>query len=268
MLVLPLFVYTSLSAPKMTQDRIVTRRNVLKIGASALGGTLVGGSLMSKKVAANLGSGRVGHYTLNSLGGRDRNVVRDSSPAGNNGTNYGATVVKGQVGNAFEFDGNDYVDLGTQLTQGFTTMTVAAWIRTSAGGDRVIVERGVWNDDDGFALFVDIFGRATWGHWGDNGANNAIVSSTVSVRDGTWHHVAGTLEPVGSEYKYTLYIDGAFNKSNTSYRAVTASTEPTGIGRRIPTSNNYYFDGRIDEVRIYDRALSADEVESLYQMAS
>jgi hypothetical protein len=102
-----------------------------------------------------------------------------------------------------------------------------------------------------------------WGHYPDR------TKSTTEISDGEWHHVVGTVAPAetGGESSYRVYIDGEFEDELVT-RGITASNGPLGIGRRIANfAGDYYFNGAIDDVRIYARALSVSEVQSLYDSA-
>jgi len=88
------------------------------------------------------------------------------------------------------------------------------------------------------------------------------------VNDGGWHHVAAVLvndgTPDASEIK--LYVDGIpeIGTTSASRQIITASVENVKIGAD-KTGGGGYFNGRLDEVRIYERALSWVEIEVLGQ---
>ncbi len=190
----------------------------------------------------------------------------------NDGVNS-ATFVPGMVGDAFTFTGTgaDYVSVPPHQSLEPETVTVDAWVRAngSPGNSCYIVAKGVdtcWAASYAFytrsgGLYFYIF----------NPSSNYVLSPGfgTSIWDGNWHHIAGTYD--GSHVR--LYVDGTQVGSGT----------PTNIsiGYNLPTHNDliiggvlstcggpYAFRGDIDEVEIFSRALSADEIQGIYNAGS
>ena len=95
-------------------------------------------------------------------------------------------------------------------------------------------------------------------------ANN-ISSATGAMPDGTWTHIVGVYDPAGSAPQERIYINGVLNASTTSTNAIVYDTTTTGdfyLGQN--GRNQQYFAGTLDEVRVYNRALSDAEIYSLY----
>ena len=91
--------------------------------------------------------------------------------------------------------------------------------------------------------------------------STAITSASNSYNDGNWHHVVGTID---SNRVMKLYIDGNVESSTPTANSSASSPLYTlEIGRRA-SLNSQYFNGSIDQVRIYDKSLSSDEVSILY----
>ena len=174
--------------------------------------------------------------------------------------------VPGQVNGALEFDGIDeYVDVvGYKGVTGMDSRTCAAWIKTTGTG--AIVS---WGDSDisgGWWLFwVEDDGRLRL-----NCQGGAIVGST-DLRDNNWHHVVAVLKddgtPDNSEVK--LYVDGA----EETYSSITSQPIDTTSHSNVTIGASYLHDGtvvvpfigRIDDVRIYNRRLSENEIKLLAQ---
>ncbi|MHC4251005.1 MAG: LamG-like jellyroll fold domain-containing protein, partial [Planctomycetota bacterium] len=99
--------------------------------------------------------------------------------------------------------------------------------------------------------------------------NNGYVVGDVAVNDGEWHHVAVTWENDGTPNATDaiLYVDGTpAGTSDTSGQSIdTASGDDVKIGVRGPHGNDREFDGPIDDVRIYDVALGAAEIDDIHQ---
>ena len=184
-------------------------------------------------------------------------VAYDSSGNNNNGTIHGATWTTGRLGSALQFDGTDYVDCGSDSSlniSGSNGITYEAWIYPYEwGNDGTIVRRG-YNTD------LDINNGVEF-RWYLRG----VGSVTKPVSDyslNTWYHIVGTYD--GSTMN--LYINGENVASAPAIGTISPEDSPDSpvyIGRE-PKSGDY-FKGIIDEVRIYKKALSAEEVLAHYQ---
>jgi hypothetical protein len=83
-----------------------------------------------------------------------------------------------------------------------------------------------------------------------------FLTGSANINDNQWHHVAGVYN--GS--KMDLYVDGKLDASQTASGSLNVSATNVYIGG----SPSQSFNGLVDDVRIYNRALSADEIEALY----
>ena len=188
-------------------------------------------------------------------------VCKDSSPEGNDGAREGPTWVTGLVDNALSFDGvNDYVQVPHSASLNISdVITLEAWIYMPARSS------DLW----GYVLCkytYTIYGLIIGGttapgdlqFWiGNSSVFSAAPHATLSLN--TWYHVVATFD--GSVMK--LYINGALNASTTVTRTIPTSTEDLFIGDRY--DHTRHFKGVIDEVRIYNRALSAREILRHYK---
>ena len=202
------------------------------------------------------GSGPVHQYTFD---GNTNDT--GSSPA--NGTGNGTTFVIGKVGQAVDINGGtQYVSLPTGIVSGMTNFTIATWVKldTTATWRRIF--------DFGSSTSVNMFLVPTAGSTiryaittGGNGAEQRI-NGTSALSTGVWHHVAVTLNGTTG----TLYVDGVSvgtNSAMTLNPASLGSTTLNYIGKSQYADPN--LDGQIDQFRIYNRALSAAEVLTLFQ---
>jgi chitodextrinase len=178
-------------------------------------------------------------------------TASDSSGNNRNGTIVGATWTTGKFGAALNFDGNSSrVDLPALGTFYDTAFTLEAWVKKATTKVDVGVV-GSWNNG-GPMLWVDhIAGRyyATL----NSGMSN-YLDSTKSPTIGTWQHIAATYD--GTTAKF--YVDGALVASKT-FTDDVGNSNNWRIGAYGGTPGGF-FDGTIDEVRIYDRALTAGQV--------
>ena len=93
--------------------------------------------------------------------------------------------------------------------------------------------------------------------------NLSSLPSTVSVNDGKWHLITGTRQGT----TWSIYVDGVLSSSQT--QGTGASINASGYDMSVgvgPGNSSGYFNGSIDDVRVYDRALSPSEIQYLYLM--
>jgi hypothetical protein len=182
------------------------------------------------------------------------------SAGGNDGTIYGATWTTGQIGGALSFDGvDDHVDVD------------ALEVNTGAGAHNTVTFWMYWEGGDnqmpfGWQESYDLWFKDNF--FGFNTGQGNIYGISSDGLDGKWVHVGAVFyNGVPTSANNKLYINGAvqdivpcFGDTSIS-RSVTSSARISGW--RVNSS--YMFGGIIDEVRIYDRALSAEEVQLVYQ---
>ncbi|HUV63360.1 MAG TPA: LamG domain-containing protein, partial [Sedimentisphaerales bacterium] len=185
--------------------------------------------------------------------------TNDSSGNGRNGTAMGGPLfAAGQVGQAISLDGiDDYVEItGYKGILGGGAFSIAAWVRSTSTGDATMVCWGAstLGQRVDFRLFE---GRLRVEH-----GNGNLQANTV-LADDQWHHVALTVtENASISYPAVkLYLDGNDDSQTTTDPDpfdIVASID-VNIGRR-GTNNDRSFQGLIDDVRIYDRVLSPEEI--------
>jgi len=199
---------------------------------------------------------------VSDLGENSAKVV-DLSQSSKNGTVSGATWTStGRYYGAFSFDGDDAINIGIHPKP--TEMTITAWIKTGiVYHDRTIVSWGDNQVAEDRAIFriSSSAGKIIWGI-DDHGVGWSAVESNNDVDDDNWHFVAITLESSGLA---KFYIDGQSDGSGTPSRTYTTQNQPMTIGA-FKNVGSYLdsFDGIMDEVRIWDRSLSEDEIYQQY----
>jgi hypothetical protein len=209
---------------------------------------------------ATLTEGLVGYWSFDDWA----NAGRDDSGNGHDGTVYGATWAAGKFGGALSFDGaDDYVSVPDDAALDVLgDITISAWIYFTRGGSyQAIVTRcvgsGARNNPFDF--------RTTWHAKPDlafvraDATAHERVYGTAALAIGQWHHVSVRVENNIPDF----YVDGLITgkyADTTFTRTPTGSANPLLIGRR---DDGLYFNGLIDEVRIYSRALSGSEIMAL-----
>ena len=172
-----------------------------------------------------------------------------------------ATITtNGDNNNCLKFDGtDDYVDCGNDASLNITdAITIEAWVKPNTITDTSeIVSRGI---DCSYQLQI-INDDVRWKTRADSSVES-IANNVLNV--GEWAHLVGTYD--GSEQK--IYINGVEKDSDSQSGALLRPTYVTYIGCRenwpTPPALSRFFNGSIDEVRIWDRALSASQINALY----
>jgi hypothetical protein len=190
-------------------------------------------------------------------------VATDSAGSGHDGTLVGDTTwADGKIGAALVFDGNDdYIEIGKDPDFDITNqITVAAWIKGNAF-DRewqTVISKGdsSWrlqrNQNKGSLEFACTGVVVPGTRWSN-------ILGTVDVNDGQWHHIAGTYD--GSQV--CLYVDGTLDVSSNSIGgSIKITDQPVLIGENAEKPKRFW-NGLIDDVRVYSYALSTADIEDL-----
>lgn len=208
-------------------------------------------------------TGLIAYYPLDEGAGAN---VGDNSVNSNNGTGVNNTWTTGKVGGALAMNGsNRYVAIPDSASLNPSTITVSAWLNSSdtAGAASAVTK---WDD------ITQGDGEWILGHGNTTGTFRFLIKiggtiyrdeSSTGFSTGTFHHVVGTYD--GS--KVHLYVDGAEVGSALSASGSMPATLPgVRIGNR--SSDNNYYNGTVDEVKIFSRALTAKEIKAEYDASS
>ncbi len=226
---------------------------------AALNGWFGGGSAIPQDTNTR---GLMGYWNFDE---GSRTMVHDASDNGNNGTLVtGATTTgwtTGKIGSAFNFDGtDDYLEVNDSASlKTFTSMTIEGWLklspRTDGNHHTIVVKNwdywlGVLNSS-GVARLQIV----------DAAGNPYYASTAVRVDDNTWHHVVAVWDGTMIQ----MYVDGVASGSSAAANiAIRVGTTTMRIGGDTNNPPVYSAEGSIDEVRIYNRALSAAEIHYHY----
>jgi hypothetical protein len=202
----------------------------------------------------NLSSGLTGYFPL------DGNA-NDLSTTSVNGTNNGASTTSGYLGSpntAMDFVAaqSDYIDAGANLRGITNVVSLSFWFNTTSSSTMELVEKYNYTLDAGFYVPM-IGGKLVL--YGRDGSGSGVPGtlSTNTYNDGQWHHVVAIVD----QNEWILYVDCQQTQSVTM---PTVSPDisvnwPMNFGRNAQGNTNY-FDGQLDEIRIYNRRLTTDEI--------
>jgi hypothetical protein len=225
-----------------------------------------------------LQTGLVGWWTMDGI---DTNwktgKTLDKSIYGNHGSLIGMSTstssVGGKIGQAFKFNGtNSCVDDGNAFSLNLTgAMSVSVWVRPTvwASTKHIIgrfVQGGVASQRQ-FAIYTNSSNNVTFSVQPSGGSvyPSNVNSVANSVKTGAWTHILGTYDGAGNS---ALYINGVLNGSAASSTISTLNDPniPLNIGAAYLASScgQSFFPGSIDDVRVYNRKLSASEVRQIY----
>lgn len=184
----------------------------------------------------------------------------DSRGANAGNLTNGPTWVSGKSGYALDFDGvDDYVVLPSVNPTG--AITVAAWVKSANSSDysgrwQLVSKYSAYilGKNDGGQICFIIHNGIDW-----QGETSNCYVPTPSE----WHHFAGTYD--SSSGLLQLYVDGGLKNYTSTSGTINADTGPIHLAHRESSPGTTYFAGTIDEVLIFSRVLSANEIRLLYE---
>ena len=203
----------------------------------------------------------ISHYTFDNISG---NTLPDNSDQNHNATIHGATKTSGTKGDALHFDGiSQFVDAGNFDVTG-QAITLAAWIKADdfAINDARIISKatGILEQDHYWMLStIESNGSKLRFRLKTEGQTTTLIG-TKNIPVGEWVHVAAVYD--GTKMK--LFING--QESGRVNKTGTLSVDPA-VNVRIgdnPTSGNRNFKGALDDLRVYNHALSTNDLRELY----
>ena len=182
--------------------------------------------------------------------------VYDRSPYGNDGTcngvaaAYGCNWTTGKYGNALSFDGvNDYVDAGNGASLNITgSLTIELWVKLSTYTAQPILDKGYTSG--GYMVWMQSASDIRL--YVNNGAYATMTAPPLNE----WHHIVGIIDSAFTQF----YKDGVA-------QAVAGGVVPSGNSIVLKIGSDVIgrdFNGSIDEVRIYKRALAPEEIRTQY----
>ncbi len=274
-----IYVDGNLEASGDTISGSMTNSHILKIGAYYDGTANPNGTiddvriynraLSPGEVAAlySWAPGPVGYWSMDEGVSGDAQTIYDRSGNGNNGTtvdganNTGMNCnIPGKFGKACEFDGvDDYINAGNDTSLQINNhITISAWVKSSySGSDQAIVHK-YHSGGGAYALYINGVGNLGFLSYDGSNVVNELTHSQ-NVADGIWHYVAITVNnTTGIVY---WYIDGILVETDTFTPIGTwLNSQNVYIGYRAKVGTESWFNGKIDEVKIYNYARTQEQI--------
>ena len=215
---------------------------------------VVSGTLAQTKIVSKQDSTLVGYWKFDEGNGT---TAADSSGNGNDGTlvNGPTWIADGKYGKALYFDGVDDRVTTISSTGSTSAVTVEAWIKEATANSNAGL---VFDTNWSYGIWIQN-SKIQGGIWNASSYQHT-ASSQVIPQTGIWYHIAMTYD-MTTDHIVRLYVNGTL-AANWTAIGPTKIPNKVDVGGRNP--NNWYFNGTIDEVRIYNRALSADEIWNHY----
>ncbi len=212
-------------------------------------------------LAGGIDSGLVGYWKFNDTSGSTAtdSALNDDDGTLLGGATFSSNAVAGKIGRALVLNGTgQYVTIPNESKFDFTSsVSVSLWIKVASFTKawQSVVTKG----DSTWRLMRDNSNNAL--AWYTTGTTTPVLAGSVNVNNGAWHHVVAIYNGSTSY----LYVDNALDTSVSTSGTLANTAHAVWIGNNAEQTARE-FDGTMDDVRIYGRALSATEVSTLYQM--
>ena len=199
------------------------------------------------------------------------NTLNDMSGNGKNAATHGTAFGTGHIGRDLDINNmaagaTNYVVLPANLLSTARAMTVAFWVRVRT--DRTFARVFDFGTDTQSYMYFTPHetpsGNPRFGITTSSNTGEQNLVHTAAMKVATWYHVAITLGPNGG----VLYVNGTQSAASTTMtlRPISIGTTPNDWLGHSQWTQDPYFDGEIDELRIYSDVLTADQVRSVYML--
>jgi len=199
--------------------------------------------------------------------------ANDESGNGNNGTVNGATLTTDRFGNnaqAYAYDGiDDRIEIAHNQTLNCSTVSISVWFNTNnflasnGFGPHLLSKRETSGWGNSFQMNVGLnqAQNSCWADWSISGNGGIYYSNSTILNTGNWFNLVYTHD--GTNVK--LFLNGALVQTIVSPGLLTFNTLPLWFGARPNAGNNSnWFNGKLDDIGIWNRALTECEIQDLY----
>lgn len=198
--------------------------------------------------------------------------ANDIGPSAHNGTVSGAVLTSDRFNTqnaAYLYDGiNDYISIADNvLSFRPQNLTISSWVRfnIAPSGHRMIIAKNVNGNTPAESVDMNYAGQlSSWFcNIGTPVANGPYLTPSYPVSAGTWYHVVYQFDDLNNRQQ--LYVNGVFTASSAVNSSVGYDNNVWTIGAEFENGSlGYFFNGRIDDIGIWDRVLMPCEINNLY----
>lgn len=241
-----------------------------------------GAASLGTKNQSFLSNGLIGYWKMDEAGiDNEGETITDSSgnnrtgtlggdnSTGDNGSGMDCTAT-GKHGTGCSFDGtDDYISLSPHYTPNSNSFTVASWINLDSAAAASANVLAIFGNDQNTPFFgyqPSVNRLHSLRQYSTSSQNVSSTTMTTTLADSSWHHVAMSVDQ--TTYQVTFYVDGALVSSHSI--GTEGYTHSNGALQKLGNSflaGSTDWQGSLDEMRLYNRALSPDEVQALYSFA-
>ena len=197
--------------------------------------------------------------------------ANDESGNGNNGVVNGATLTTDRFGNsnsAYSFDGGNWIQVQHSNTLNLPKGTISLWFKNNLNALQTILAKNIFGTAEGENYGISIFDNSTIGFYSKYNSNCQpsvgwnFVNTTNNYIDNNFHNMVCVID----DNVIKIYIDGILkNSSNTpNPSADVCPTSPLYFGRDYALNQLYNYKGILDDIGIWNRALTPQEITNLY----
>ena len=191
----------------------------------------------------------------------DNNILTDELGKVNL-TNSGTIDATGKILSGRSFDGsNDYLNSSVTPLNSQTEYTLSAWVKPSTATDEIwmiMQQRDATTTSNQYYLFIKTDGTVWMLEYDTSQVLRVNFGGSVNIRDNNWHNVVF----IRKANNASLYIDGVLDESSAPTQLSTISADfAIGYGKR---GTRWYFEGIMDEISVWDRALTIAEKSELF----
>ncbi len=193
--------------------------------------------------------------------------ANDESGNGNHGVVNGATLTADRSGNgnsAYLFNGiNNNIVSTPDLPASNSPRTISLWTKTNSSSAGLMSAAAYGSGAGGYVIFPAFILNSNGKYYFESGSSSNQLFSESSVSDNNWHQI--TLTYSGQNTPVRMYVDGVLNASSVNLDLITENS-PFVIGSA--SWADLWFSGIIDDIAIYNRALTQEEITALYSGTS
>jgi hypothetical protein len=236
--------------------------------------------LSLQDINRSLSAGLAAHYPLDEIqDGKSPNLANRKNPAEVSGE---PAIIEGKVGNAFTFDNEyDILSLNAGFYERTDAFSIGVWVKPEKKDPYSVILGNAGHKNTywrGYEMYLDSLNRVSVRLTNALPHNYLHVTTVEAVSIGAWHHIAFTYDGSSKPSGLQVYLDGKAVEINVNFDhlyksilPVDAAYKPKEQPLRVAKSNrsfggdNGVFQGSLDDIRIYNEALTALEIQELHK---